>query len=84
MPYHSDNKDKKKKKPMKKKPMKKKPVRKKPVLKVRKGMTQNQRDKLKEHAKHHTSQHMAIMIKEMKAGASFTKAHNKAKKMVGK
>lgn len=79
MPYHSDKKDKKKKKPMKKKP-----VRKKPVLKVRKGMTQNQRDKLQEHAKHHTSQHMAIMIKEMKAGASFTKSHKKALKMVGK
>jgi len=79
MPYHSDNKDKKKKKKKKKKP-----VRKKPVLKVRKGITQKERDKLKEHAKHFSSKHLAIMIKEMKVGASFSKSHAKAMKMVGK
>ncbi len=41
-------------------------------------------DKLKEHAKHHTAKHMRMMRKDIKGGMSFTKAHNKAKKMVGK
>jgi len=41
-------------------------------------------DKLKEHSKHHSKKHMAMMRKDIKAGMSFTKAHNKAKKMVGK
>lgn len=81
MPYHTNTaKPKIKKKTIKKK----KPKKKKVVMKTRMGLSQNQRDKLKEHAIHHTSQHMAIMIKEMKGGSSFTKAHNKAKKMVGK
>jgi len=40
-------------------------------------------DKLKEHAKHHTAKHMKMMKKDIKAGMSFTLAHNKAKKMVG-
>ena len=41
-------------------------------------------DKLKEHSKHHSKKHMSMMRKDIKAGMSFTKAHNKAKKMVGK
>ena len=41
-------------------------------------------EKLKEHSKHHSKKHMAMMRKDIKAGMSFTKAHNKAKKMVGK
>ena len=45
---------------------------------------QKQKDKLKEHSKHHTTEHMTIMKKMMKGGVSFTKAHNLAKKMVGK
>tara|TARA_Y100000592_G_scaffold99048_1_gene173842 strand:- start:749 stop:964 length:216 start_codon:yes stop_codon:yes gene_type:complete len=71
MPYHS-----KPKKVIKKKVIKKKPVR--------KGMTQNQKDKLKEHSKHHSAKHMSIMRKMMKGGTSFSKAHTVAKKMVGK
>ena len=55
-----------------------------PKKKPAKGMTQKQKDRLKEHAKHHTTKHMAMMRKDMKAGMSFTRAHNKAKKMVGK
>jgi hypothetical protein len=74
MPYHGNVK-------AKMSNPKKPKIKKKPV---KKGMTQNQKDKLKEHSKHHTAKHMAIMRKEMKAGSSFTKAHNKAKKMVGK
>ena len=60
--------------------------KKKQVIKngKRVGMTQNQRDKLKQHAKHHSAKHLASMRKDMKNGMSFTKAHNKAMKMVGK
>jgi predicted DNA-binding antitoxin AbrB/MazE fold protein len=74
MPYHT-----KEKKGMVK-------PKKKVVIKNGKkmGMSQNQKDKLKEHSKTHSSKHMAIMKKMMKGGASFTKAHNAAKKMVGK
>jgi len=48
------------------------------------GMTQNQRDKLKEHSKHHSAKHIASMRKDMKNGMSFRASHNKAMKMVGK
>lgn len=57
----------------KKKTANKKPSKKKP----------NMNDKLKEHAKHHSAKHIRMMKKDIKAGMSFTKAHNKAKKMVG-
>lgn len=68
MPYHSNVK-------AKMSMPKKKPVR--------KGISQKNKDKLKEHSKHHTAKHMSMMRKEMKGGASFTRAHNKAKKMIG-
>ena len=47
-------------------------------------LTDAQKKKLKEHSKHHTSKHMAMMRKDMKAGMSFTAAHKKAQKAVGK
>ena len=54
-------------------------------MKKKKGeLTDAQKKKLKEHSKHHSSKHMAMMRKDMKAGKSFSQAHNKAKKMVGK
>jgi len=59
-------------------------MKKKVVKKKSKGLTQKQKDKLKEHSKHHTSKHMTIMKRMMKGGNSFTVAHNAAKKMVGK
>ena len=40
--------------------------------------------KLKEHSKHHSAKHMAMMRKDIKAGMSFTAAHRKAMKLVGK
>lgn len=53
--------------------------------KVVKGkLSESQMKKLKEHSQDHSAKHMAMMRKDMKAGMSFTKAHNKAKKMVGK
>jgi len=42
-------------------------------------LTPRQQTTLKKHAKH-----MAMMRKEMRAGKSFTAAHKKAQKMVGK
>mgnify|MGYP001805104891 CR=1 FL=1 len=40
--------------------------------------------KLKELSKHHSAKHMAMMKKDMKKGMSFSAAHKKAQKMVGK
>ena len=47
-------------------------------------LTARQQATLKKHAEHHTAKHMAMMRKEMRAGKSFTAAHKKAQKMVGK
>lgn len=74
MPYHTQDKK------SKAKPKKKVVIKKGKTM----GMSQNQKDKLKEHAKHHSTKHMSLMKKMMKGGSSFTKAHNAAKKMVGK
>lgn len=49
-----------------------------------KTLTDKQKDMLKKHKVHHTKKHMDFMKKEMMNGSSFTTAHNKAKKMVGK
>tara|TARA_R100001510_G_C7600268_1_gene167091 strand:+ start:442 stop:630 length:189 start_codon:yes stop_codon:yes gene_type:complete len=45
-----------------------------------KQLTTQQKNKLKEHSKHHTDKHMRFMKQRMKEGDSFTVAHNKAKK----
>ena len=62
------------------------PPSKKPKGKAKpsKKKTTSLEEKLKEHSKHHSKKHMAMMRKDIKAGMSFTKAHAKAKKMVGK
>ena len=49
-----------------------------------KKLTDRQKKTLKKHSVHHSKKHMAMMKKEMKAGKSFTAAHKKAQKMVGK
>ena len=36
------------------------------------------------HAKHHSLKHMRSMARSMKKGATFTSAHNKAMRSVGK
>ena len=56
--------------------MKKKPTAKK--------LTARQEATLKKHSVHHSAKHMSMMRKEMKAGASFSAAHKKAQKKVGK
>ena len=47
-------------------------------------LTQRQKDTLKRHAAHHTQAHMAYMRRRMHAGDTFTEAHRKALKHVGK
>lgn len=47
-------------------------------------LTKRQKNTLDKHKKHHTAKHMAFMRKEMKNGSTFTAAHKKAMKKVGK
>tara|TARA_B100000965_G_C19418805_1_gene681165 strand:- start:644 stop:796 length:153 start_codon:yes stop_codon:yes gene_type:complete len=49
-----------------------------------KKLTDRQKKTLKKHSVHHSKKHMAMMKKEMRAGKSFTAAHKKAQRMVGK
>lgn len=41
-------------------------------------------EKLREHAKHHTKNHIDMMKKLMKEGKSFSQAHNIVMKKIGK
>ena len=47
-------------------------------------LTLSQMRTLKKHSEHHSKKHMDMMKKEMRAGKSFTFAHKKAKRLVGK
>tara|TARA_Y100001938_G_scaffold139958_1_gene207504 strand:+ start:2499 stop:2651 length:153 start_codon:yes stop_codon:yes gene_type:complete len=49
-----------------------------------KKLTKRQQATLKKHSVHHSKKHMAMMKKEMRMGKSFTFAHKKAKRLVGK
>tara|TARA_R100000734_G_scaffold6218_1_gene5268 strand:- start:310 stop:462 length:153 start_codon:yes stop_codon:yes gene_type:complete len=49
-----------------------------------KKLTDRQKKTLKKHSVHHSKKHMDMMKKEMRAGKSFTFAHKKAKRLVGK
>ena len=50
-----------------------------------KSLTTRQKQTLQRHAQHHTAKHMTMMIKEMKNNdMSFSAAHKKAQKLVGK
>ena len=60
------------KKKMAKKPMKKK------------ALTKRQEATMKRHSKHHTAKHMKYMKNLMMKGSTFTAAHKKAQKAVGK
>tara|TARA_R100001510_G_scaffold57750_1_gene67420 strand:+ start:840 stop:1022 length:183 start_codon:yes stop_codon:yes gene_type:complete len=59
-------------------PMKKK----KPTMK--KKLTKRQEETMKRHKQHHTKKHMDFMRKEMLKGSTFTAAHKKAQKKVGR
>jgi hypothetical protein len=47
-------------------------------------LTKRQKDTLKKHSVHHSAKHMTMMRKLMRAGETFTAAHKKAQKKVGK
>tara|TARA_Y100000401_G_scaffold78811_1_gene64379 strand:- start:2305 stop:2580 length:276 start_codon:yes stop_codon:yes gene_type:complete len=74
------NKDEKEKKPRKK--------TQKELFEKSKNISESEMKKLKEHSKMHkggmSSKHMKNMIKFMKQGDTFSKAHNKAKKLDNK
>ena len=51
---------------------------------AQKKLTTRQQNALKQHSVHHTAKHMSEMRKAMKSGSTFTSAHKKAIKKVGK
>ncbi len=61
-----------------------KPMKKSAPQKKSNTLTESQKQRLKTHKQHHTAKHLAMMRKDMKSGMSFTNAHKKAQKMVGK
>ena len=50
----------------------------------KKALTDRQKETLKKHSIHHTAKHMAMMRRLMREGSTFTSAHKKAMKKVGK
>ena len=48
------------------------------------SLTKRQQDSMKRHSQHHTKNHMQYMLNSMKRGATFTQAHKRAQKSVGK
>ena len=50
----------------------------------KKALTARQKAAMKNHARHHTAKHMREMTKMMLGGSTFTAAHKKAMKDVGK
>lgn len=61
---------------------KKKRVKRKPTKK--KGLTKRQEASMKRHSKHHSAKHMRYMKNLMMKGSTFSAAHKKAQKAVGK
>ena len=60
-------------------------VKKKAVKKTaKKTLTKRQEETMKRHAEHHTKKHMAMMRREILNGSTFTAAHKKAQKKVGR
>ncbi len=49
-----------------------------------KSKKSNNADKLREHAKHHTKNHIDMMKKLMREGKTFSQAHNITMKKIGK
>ena len=48
------------------------------------SLTKKQQATMKKHSKHHSKKHMQYMYNSMKRGATFTQAHKRAQKAVGK
>lgn len=49
-----------------------------------KKITARQKAAMKRHGEHHTKKHMSEMRKLMRAGSTFTAAHKKTMKKIGK
>ena len=47
-------------------------------------LTKRQQTALKKHSRHHTKKHIQYMVNSMKRGATFTQAHERAMKKVGR
>jgi len=47
-------------------------------------LTKRQEQTMKKHSQHHSSEHMDFMRKLMLDGVSFSEAHNRAQKKIGK
>jgi len=47
-------------------------------------LTKRQQNSMKKHSEHHTKKHMQYMHNSMRRGATFTQAHKRAMKKVGK
>ena len=60
----------------------KRKTKKKPTKK--KTLTKRQQTTMSKHAKHHSPKHMKYMKNLMMKGSTFTAAHKKAQKAVGK
>ena len=48
------------------------------------GLTKRQQQTMKKHSQHHTKKHMQYIRNSMMRGATFTQAHKRAQKAVGK
>jgi|TARA_R100001463_G_scaffold103544_5_gene157929 hypothetical protein len=48
------------------------------------ALTKRQQQTMKKHSQHHSKKHIQYMYNSMKRGASFTQAHKRAQKAVGK
>ena len=49
-----------------------------------KALTTRQKQTLQRHSKHHTAKHMAMMRREMRNGSTFSAAHKKTQKLIGR
>ena len=47
-------------------------------------LSKRQQETMKKHSKHHSKKHMQYMYNSMRRGSTFTQAHKKAQKAVGK
>ena len=47
-------------------------------------LSSRQQQSLKKHSEHHTKKHIQYMANSMKRGATFTQAHKRAQKNVGR
>tara|TARA_R100001460_G_scaffold44048_1_gene80545 strand:- start:9153 stop:9335 length:183 start_codon:yes stop_codon:yes gene_type:complete len=56
----------------------------KPKKAAKKTLTKRQEETMKRHSEHHTKKHMDMMRREMLNGSTFTDAHKKAQKKVGR